>query len=175
MPSRGYAARWKQADPDDDLLFERGQRVVLGTAKGKEGEKRRLVRAKSNIGPDGGGFEYNLEQVPVPGYDLTASCVTWAGILQGEARDLLADAESETRNTEPDNEVAGWLRTLLTEEADGLEKSEVMKTARANGYAERTVQRAREKLGVYVHQTGFGKAKRSVWSLVPIRATDSTQ
>lgn len=146
-------------------------RVVLGTAKGKPGEKRRLVRAKSNCGPDGGGFEYELLQVPVPGHDLSASVVAWAGALEGEARDLLADAESDADDSTSPSEVVNWLKTLLTEESEGLEKSEVMKAAKANGHSESAVQRARKRLGLDVHLTGFGKAKRSVWSLPSIRVT----
>lgn len=162
--SKGTQGRDPVERVTGSLAFGAVARVVLGTAKPQAGGKRRLVRAKSNIGPDGGGFEYELRQIPVPGHEkLFASCVEWCGAIEGEARDLLADAERE--NEEPANEATGWLRTLLTEEADGLEKREIMKAARREGHAERTLQRAREKLGVLVHQSGFGKEKRSIWKL----------
>jgi hypothetical protein len=44
--------------------------------EGTEG-RRILARAKSNLGPDQGGYAYSLVQVPVPGQeDLFASVVT---------------------------------------------------------------------------------------------------
>jgi len=55
-----------------------------------------MVRAKSNIGPDGGGFEYQLERVEVPGRGgLYATQVLWGSPVEGTARDLLAAVETE--------------------------------------------------------------------------------
>jgi len=39
-----------------------------------------------------------------------------------------------------------------------------MKVAHAMGFKERTVHRARERLGLVVVQSGFGKDKRSLWT-----------
>jgi len=75
------------------IAFTAVARVVLVAAKvkGDEGQDRRiLARAKSNIGPDDGGFEYSLEQVEaLPGID--ASCIKWGNSVEGSARDLLTD------------------------------------------------------------------------------------
>lgn len=75
------------------IAFTAVARVVLVAAKvkGEEGQDRRiLARAKSNIGPDDGGFEYSLEQVEaLPGID--ASCIKWGNSVEGSARDLLTD------------------------------------------------------------------------------------
>lgn len=95
--SKGTSGR----DPLDrvtgSLAFGALPRIVLGTAKPTEaGASRRLVRAKSNIGPDGGGFEYDLDQVDVPGRPgLYASRVLWGSPIEGTARDLLAAVETE--------------------------------------------------------------------------------
>ncbi len=48
-----------------------------------------------------------------------------------------------------------------------------MKAAHAMGYKERTIHRAREKIGVTVKLYGFGKDKRSVWTLSNMPAPDS--
>ena len=48
-----------------------------------------------------------------------------------------------------------------------------MKAAHAMGYKERTIHRAREKIGVTVRLHGFGKDKRSVWTLSNMPAPDS--
>lgn len=69
--------------------------------KGSEGDesKRILARAKSNIGPDDGGFEYGIEQTEPKGYPghfgASASVIDWDKALTGTARELLADAETE--------------------------------------------------------------------------------
>ena len=75
------------------VAFTAVARVVLVAArvKGEDGvDKRILARSKSNIGPDNGGFEYQLEQVEaMPGID--ASRIVWGGAVEGSARDLLTD------------------------------------------------------------------------------------
>jgi hypothetical protein len=72
-------------------------RVVLVTAKLNEDDDdaRVVVRAKSNIGPDGGKFRYELHQVELrqkfPG--SSASRVEWGEPIEGEVREVLATAE----------------------------------------------------------------------------------
>lgn len=152
-------------------------RVIFGTAKttDEQGQIRRLfVRAKSNIGPDGGGFDFTLEQVEVPGFPgLLASCVTWGQPLHGTALELFAVAESASDGEERGAlaEVTDWLRDLLAEESGMMDKRDIIRLARDNGFSERTVYRARDKLGVHVRTTGFGKDKRSLWSILPMLPT----
>ena len=85
------------ADPAQRVIgsvaFTAVARVVLVAArvKGEDGaDKRILARSKSNIGPDNGGFEYQLTQVEaLPGID--ASRIVWGRAVEGSARDLLTD------------------------------------------------------------------------------------
>jgi len=64
------------------IAFGAVARLVMVAAKGAVAEegtegRRILARAKSNLGPDQGGYAYSLVQVPVPGQeDLFASVVT---------------------------------------------------------------------------------------------------
>ena len=54
-----------------------------------------FCRAKSNIGPDDGGFEYDLHQAELkthPG--IFASSVQWGEAVEGGARELLATADA---------------------------------------------------------------------------------
>ena len=85
------------------LAFGALARIVLGTAKPtEEGALRRLVRAKSNIGPDGGGFEFDLEHVVLDGRPgLSATRVIWHAAVVGTARDLLAEVETEPEPAHP--------------------------------------------------------------------------
>ena len=73
------------------IAFGAVARVVLATVKPADSEApRRLVRAKSNLGPDTGGFEYTLFGAPVPGHDFGAQRVEWGEALEGTARELMA-------------------------------------------------------------------------------------
>jgi hypothetical protein len=153
------------------LAFGALARIVLATAKITEGEtsKRIFCRAKSNIGLDDGGFEYTLEQKEIEGCPgLSSSYVVWGEPVKGSARELLAEPEVENADGSNDHSVASWLQNLLKDEGGSLDRRDVMKAAHAMGYKERTVHRAREKIGVLAQPIGFGKAKRSIWSIVPI-------
>ncbi len=64
--SKGTAGRDPIERVTGSLAFGALARVVMATAKpAAPGEKRRLVRAKSNVGPDGGGFAFDLNSTAV--------------------------------------------------------------------------------------------------------------
>ena len=127
-------------------------------------ERRVLMRAKSNIGPDGDGFEYALvngELSELPG--VTASRVTWGNPVTGTAREVLADVEpSGDREERQDRrDAADWLRDLLT--GDALPVKAVRQQADAAGFSWRTMQRAMRDIGVVSRRDGFGKG--ALWHL----------
>jgi putative DNA primase/helicase len=159
------------------LAFAAVARLVLVAAKVDEanGGGRVLVRSKSNLGPDGGGFKYDLEQVTLDGGAL-ASRVVWGEALDGNARDILATAEvsSDAADREEQHGAVEWLRHILSEGGGELLKSEVMRRGREAGFAERTLQRARDRVGAVAKVSGFGADKRSVWKLpAPMHATET--
>jgi putative DNA primase/helicase len=154
------------------IAFAALARVVLVAAKvkpepGDEGEPRRvLMRAKSNVGPDDGGFAYALERVEVkPGVE--GQRVHWLEALDGTARELLAEAEGEPQTAEAasaSGEAAAFLRDMLTGggEVSSRDATQRMKT---EGYSDKVIRNAREKLGVTVKRKGFGMSMQSMWSL----------
>ena len=170
--SKGTGGRDPVERLTGSLAFGALARVVLVAAKHqKEGDDGRTVRlflrAKSNIGPDDGGFEYDLQQGELkthPG--IVASSALWGQIVGGAARELLATAEATGDDGDGGSmaTVTDWLRDLLDEEGGRIDRRDVMKAAHAMGYTERTVHRAREKLGLVIQQHGFGKDKRSLWT-----------
>lgn len=135
------------------VAFTAVARIVMVAAKvqSDEGEDARvLARAKSNIGPDNGGFEYHLEQrEPLPG--IQASCVAWGHAVEGSARDLL---------TYPDDgddlearDVVGFLRGLL---ADGPASAKtIFKDGEGAGYSRDQIKRASKRLGVEKRKDGM--------------------
>ncbi|MEI6300957.1 MAG: AAA family ATPase [Betaproteobacteria bacterium] len=170
--SKGTGGRDPVERLTGSLAFGALARVVMVAAKqqgeGEDGRALRLlIRAKSNIGPDDGGFEYDLHQSAMETHPaILSSSVVWGAAVQGAARDLLATADA----TDDDGESCGlvsvvkWLDDILNEEGGRIDRRDVMKAAHAMGHKERTVHRAREKLGLSVQQHGFGKNKRSIWT-----------
>jgi putative DNA primase/helicase len=129
-------------------------RVVMVAAKQQDGDHgksapRMLMRAKSNFGPDEGGFAYSLELVPMfERPDIVASVVSWGESIDGNAREILAEAEEV-----PDKEAAGALQEatdfLLDLLIDGPKSAkEVRAAARDAGHSPRTIDRAKSKLGI---------------------------
>lgn len=160
--SKGTQGRDPVERVTGSIAFGALARVVFAAAKAspddapEDGCDRIFIRSKSNIGKDGGGFRYTLEQVPVPGHpDISASRVRWGDALEGEARELLAAAEiqgdPEERNALAD--AMTFLRDLL---ADGAMSAKTVKAdGDAAGHAWRTLHRAADKLGVLIIKEGM--------------------
>jgi putative DNA primase/helicase len=172
--SKGTGGRDPVERLTGSLAFGALARVVLVAAKhqeqGNDGRTTRVfLRAKSNIGPDDGGFEYDLHQAEMDGHPgIIASTVLWGKAVEGSAREILATAETVPEGDEVGtvDTVETWLHQLITEEGGSIDRRDVMRAAEAMGYKQRTVHRAREKLGVAVNLHGFGKEKRSLWTLL---------
>ena len=114
---------------------------------------------KSNLGPRGGGFEYDIQQTEVAGHaGMAASRVSWGAAIDGTARELLAEVETEPNPAEgrrkfARNEAAKFLVDLL---ANGpLPAKEVREAADAHGHSWATVKRARQDAGVKVAKEGM--------------------
>jgi len=148
------------------LAFGALARVVLIAAKlpDDQGGGRVLARAKNNLGPDGGGYRYDLDVCDLDAHPgLSATRALWGDAMPGDAREILGQAETVTDPEEKtDREAAGdWLREYL--HARGPSRvADVLRDARAYGYSERTLQRARKDIGAVVEREGFGGAYR--WS-----------
>lgn len=116
--SKGTGGRDPVERVTGSIAFAALARVVLVAAKvkaesGDEAEERRvLMRAKSNIGPDDGGFAYALERVEVAP-EVEGQRVLWLEALDGTARELLADAEADHEDGSTASGVDAFLRGLL--------------------------------------------------------------
>jgi putative DNA primase/helicase len=160
------------------IAFGAVARVVFVAAKGKAecaGEKapRLLLRAKSNIGPDDGGFGYELchcavESVP----GIYASAVVWGAPLQGTARELLALADATDDDGEGGklSDAKAFLADLL---GDGpMPASRVQSDSRGAGYSDATIRRAFKALGCRSHKVGMKDGWE--WSL-PQRCSENPE
>jgi putative DNA primase/helicase len=150
------------------LAFGALARVVMATAKlpDEDGGGRVLVRAKSNLGADTGGYRYDLEALDLPGHPgIITTRVLWGEVLDGTARELLGRAEAQG---DPDERGAledakGFLRAVL---ADGpLSAKQIKREADEAGHSQITLKRAKAALGVEAIKDGFRAGW--TWALPP--------
>ena len=152
------------------IAFGALARVVFAAAKmpedDQEGGGRVFCRSKSNIGPDSGGFRYDLEQVELDNHPgVTATRIMWGAPVEGSARELLAraDALPDSDDAEPKRPDANaeWLKTLLSR--GGMNAADIQKEAREAGISDKQLRTAREKLGIEPKKMDFSKGWR--WEL----------
>jgi putative DNA primase/helicase len=152
--SKGTSGREPIERITGSIAFGALARVVMVAAKEPETEdgtagRRILARAKSNIGPDEGGFAYFLELVPMPGNaNIEASVAVWGERIDGTARDMLAVAEStdEDGGGTALREAKDFLLDFLM---DGPKAAKVVQAAaRDAGHRAATLRRAKDALGI---------------------------
>lgn len=154
--TKGTAGREPVERLTGSLAFGALARLVMVTAKAEENDgeaaRRFLARAKSNIGPDGGGFVYDLHQGELPGFPgVAASSVLWGAALEGTARELLAEAEQQ--DDEAVQDAAGFLRELL---GCGPRPARVVFSEAASaGFSRDAMQRAKRKIGALAVKRGM--------------------
>ena len=156
-------------DPIDRIVgsvaFGGVARVVMMAVKmpSDAGGGGLLVRAKSNIGPDDGGYRYYLEKDRLPTDNrIEATRVLYGDKLEGSPRDLLAMAESI-----PDAEERGAIREakdyIMESLANGpMPQTEIEEEAKKRRISKRTLDRAKASLKV---ESTRGFDKRWRWSL----------
>jgi len=163
--SKGSTGRDPLERVNGSIAFGALARVVLATAKitDPNGSSTRLfVRTKSNHGPDGGAFHYQIEQIELAEYPgVISSQVIWGDFVAGSARELLTD--SSDQNTHGESSILAdamdFLNVLL---ADGaLFQKEIIIKAKEAGFSEMTLRRAKKCLKIKSMHDGYGKG--SVW------------
>jgi|GEM_PF-871025 len=170
--TKGTAGRDPVERVTGSLAFGALPRVVMAAAKANgDGERRIFCRAKSNIGLDTGGWEYRLVLTDVPGApNVTVVRTEWGDALEGNARELLADAEA-VENSDDASEwkrdrtrlkaAAQWLRELLSK--GGLMVKDIETEANAAGYAWRLIRDAKDELRINPQKAGYAKGWQ--WNL----------
>lgn len=169
--SKGTGGRDPVERLTGSLAFGALARVVMVAAKhqeeGEDGRTVRLfIRAKSNIGPDEGGFEYDLHQAELkthPG--IFASSVLWGDAVEGAARELLATADATGDDGEGGtlSDAKRFLSDLLADAP--MTAGAVFKDAEGAGFSKRVIQRTAERMGVLRHKDGMRGGW--LWKLPP--------
>lgn len=159
--SKGTGGRDPVERLTGSLAFGALARVVMVAAKHQEeGEDGRIVRlfcrAKSNLGPDDGGFVYDLHQAELRSHPgVFGSSVLWGDAVEGAARDLLAEADAMVGDGEGGT-LADAKRFLADLLANGpMRAGEILKDAEQAGYSKRSIQRAANAIKVERRKDGM--------------------
>lgn len=130
-----------------------------------------LACSKANLGPLPPSRSFRKVEASIEttsGPVKTLQLIWNSGIANFTADELLARRE-EGSTGDSGKATQEWLREVLRDGA--LDRKEIMKGARGEGYPERNVDRAATSIGVVKLRSGSGKNTRSVWSLI----TDDSQ
>jgi putative DNA primase/helicase len=143
--SKGSAGKNPVERVNGSIAYAGLARVVLVAAKDENVEavdNRIFILAKSNIGPDAGGFSYSLKRKSVAP-EVEGQYVEWGNRLEGNARDLLGTAEqSEGKPVNVQkNQVREWLAQQL--QCGPMPAKEVLDAAQDLGYTVKQVKEAR--------------------------------
>lgn len=137
------------------LAFAALARMVLIAAKHKsddgEDERRVLLRAKSNIGPDDGGIAYALERIEVAP-EIESQRVQWREAIEGTAREILGEAEA-SGDADSASEVESFVLECL--QPGPIPANTFRRDAEGAGLIWRTVQRTAKKLGASSRKQGM--------------------
>ena len=104
-----------------------------------------IMRAKCNIGVNGGGYGYDIEARPlIENPDIDATRIQWGDALEGSAAEIMEDAEAKPEQETKQSQAEGFINSIL---ANGrMKATEVIDAAKENGITERTLKRARAQM-----------------------------
>lgn len=147
--TKGTAGKDPLERLNGSIAFGGIARIVMGAAKnqavGEDEPKRIFVRIKNNVGPSGGGFGYDIEAAPLLDQpEIKATRIVWGGPLIGEARELLAEAESAPGEGDRTSQLTKAMQFLQIALKDGERpRDEIVSAATVAGITEATLRRAR--------------------------------
>ena len=137
------------------LAFAALARVVLATGKIDDGDKSKRIfcRAKSNIGIDEGGFEYDLHQKEVS-KGIFTSYVSFSDAIEGSARELLAEPDNRFGGSDGGSAVDDAKAFLIELLADGeMASKSIENEAKEAGISKASLRRAKDLLKIKVSKS----------------------
>ena len=143
------------------IAFGAVARVVFVTVRSPDSDERLFVRAKSNIGPDGGGYAYTVVTNAIE-REIVTSRIDWLRALEGTAADLLGTVEDDDEARTERDDAAAWLAQELADGPVGVK--DLQKLAKDAGHSWPTVKRAKDTIAAKAEKAAFSGGWR--WSLV---------
>lgn len=152
------------------LAFAALARIVLIAVKHKKQQEdnrtvRVLMRAKSNIGEDHGGFEFEFKQGELPDYpEIFSSYIVWGNPVVGSAADVLAEAvaANDSKNSALSS-AKDFLLEFLSHGAVLVEQ--IRSAANAHGHSENTINKAKRALNIKSHKEPGNFVSKWYWKL----------
>lgn len=137
-------------------------RIVMTVGVSPEdADVRVLAVTKINVARMPKAITFTIESLPTKGGDKDRSKFIWGEFVDLTADDIVA-APPKASSTDRDDAKA-FLEASL---ADGpVEANKLEKMAESRSISRRTLQRAADEIGVTKKTSGFGRDKRSMWSL----------
>jgi hypothetical protein len=180
-------AHWNKSGGTDPLSMIIGARAWTGVARAVHS----LARDPAD---DGGGHVVSLDKcnvgstwpaIPALRYVIrtkevdTQDGLAEVGALEftGETtrgvRDILAEVAADPADRTERDEAAAWLTDYLTHNGGSAPREELIKAARAEGFAEATLKRARTRAGITTVSAGF--PRRTTWQLDQPKPLDQSE
>ena len=148
------------------VAFTALARVVWAAGKTKNDKNediRALALAKSNIGPDENGFQYDFRQTEISDR-VTASALVWGELLKGTAREIFKRANEEEKAPSPTVvNAAEFLQAYLSSD-EWTHSQEVVKAAAKENISYAALNRARIHIGALCAKEKM-KQGRFFWRL----------
>jgi hypothetical protein len=154
--------------------FSAVARAVLSIARDSAEDDGSCVMSvtKNNLGRlDLPSLRYRVETAEIPTDEGPAYVgrLVMVGETDRSVNDILNDsAEPQGEDRAEANDAAAWLTDYLTSKGGEASRKDVLKAARAEGIADRTLTRARTKAHVATTREGF--PGNTVWRLNPEHA-----
>ena len=112
-----------------------------------------LMRAKSNFGPDNGGYQYEVQQTPLQNHiGLSASQILWGNHVEGNATDLLRQGETGDDRPAATKNARTFLKNLLS--GGAVQQATVEQSAQKAKVSMRTLHRIKKELQVHSKRVG---------------------
>lgn len=129
-----------------------------------DGARRLFLPVKNNIGAEGAGLSFTIEECNVGEGIKTSRVVMDSTPIEMTADEALAGSNSE-RSSGPSaiDDAKEWLESAL--EAGPRPVKEIIGEATGEKIAGRTLRRAKRELGVKAFRVGFGEGSYSAWKL----------
>ncbi|CAM5782863.1 hypothetical protein CCAE64S_01038 [Castellaniella caeni] len=117
-------------------------RVVWVTAKGGN-ENRVFARAKNNLGPDDGGYEYTVSTSQIAD-GIEASMIRWGDYLEGDAESILNGVEQTESVSSRIDDAKTFLCGILTSEGR-VPANDILSRSKQAGHSFSTINRAKKE------------------------------
>lgn len=152
--SKGTQGRDPLERINGSIGFGAVARAVFATRRdqsdGATQSAMRLVRIKSNIGAEGGGFRYRIDASAQDSDGIIATCIAWGEALSGSAMDLMDERpEAESRDSGP----ISFLRDLLADTSKPA--TMIYDDAKAAGFSNAQIHRASKRLKVRKEKAAY--------------------